>query len=136
MKTKNVLLIEDCVLDAILIKESLEQNGKCCNINLLQNINEVAKHFDKILTNENSEIPDLIIANEELVIKDGVNLLSQIKNLTHFFIPVIIMTSSGPNCPPLYLDRHTCCFIKKPLDVKEFLAIIKEIKLYWLNLVN
>jgi len=36
MKIKNVLLIENGVLDALLIKESLQQNGELCNIHLLE----------------------------------------------------------------------------------------------------
>lgn len=135
MESKNVLLIENCILDAILIKESLQQNGKLCNINLLQNGNAVAAHLENILVHKKSVIPDLIIANEELIMNKGVNILTQLKSLANFFVPVIILTSAGPNVRP-HFKPQTCCYINKPLDVKEFLTMIKEIKYNWLSLVN
>lgn len=135
MKAKNVLLIENCDLDAILIKESLKQNGKLCNINLLQHRGEVAAYFEKLIVQKKNEIPDLIIANWELIMNNGVNMLSPLSSLENSFIPVVILTTSGPNMRP-HFNKQTCCYIKKPLDVREFLAIIKEIKYSWLSFVN
>ncbi|WP_031442463.1 response regulator [Arenibacter algicola] len=135
MKAKTVLLIENCDLDAILIKESLKQNGKLCNINLLQHRGEVAAYFEKLIVQKKNEIPDLIIANWELIMNNGVNMLSPLSSLENSFIPVVIFTSSGPDMRP-HFNKQTCCYIKKPLDVREFLAIIKEIKYSWLSFVN
>ncbi|MBC8768562.1 hypothetical protein H4O18_11210 [Arenibacter sp. BSSL-BM3] len=135
MNTKNVLLIENCMLDAILIKESLQQNGGPCNINLLEDGIEAIVHIESVLQDKNNEIPDLIIANEELIMINGVNILSKISKLNNFYIPVIIMTSSGSEIQP-HFNRHTCCYISKPLEIKEFLKVFREIKYYWLSLVN
>lgn len=135
MDSKNVLLIENFDLDAILIMESLQQNGQPCNVYLLKQRGEIAAYLDNVLTPHSGEIPDLIIANEELIMLNGVNILAQIGKLSNYHIPVIILNSNGPNLRPL-LNKDTCCFINKPLDVKEFMAVIKEIKYYWLCLMN
>jgi len=123
------------MLDAILIKESLQQNGGLCNINLLEDGIEAIVHIESVLQDKNNEIPDLIIANEELIMINGVNILSKISKLNNFYIPVIIMTSSGSEIQP-HFNRHTCCYISKPLEIKEFLKVFREIKYYWLSLVN
>jgi len=131
MDSKNILLIENCDLDAILIKESLMQNGALYNINLLGKRKEIVAHLENILTPNGSDIPDLIIANEELIMHNGVNILAQIGGLANYYIPVIILSSNGPAVRPLY-NKNTCCVINKPLEVSEFLNIIKEIKFNWL----
>ena len=135
MNSKNVLLIENSMVDAILIKDALQQNGKLCNINLFEDGPEAITYIENILLNNKNEIPDLIIANEEVVKCNGVNLLSKIGDLNNFYIPVIILTSSRSYLQP-HFNRHTCCYLNKPLDVKEFLRVVKEIKYYWLSLVN
>jgi CheY-like chemotaxis protein len=135
MNTKNVLLIENSLIDAILIQESLQQNGNLGNINLFEDGFEAIVHIENILQNKKTNIPDLIIANEDLIIINGVNLLSKISDLNNFYIPVIILTSSGSELQP-HFNKHSCCYLNKPLEIKEFLRIIKEIKYYWLSLVN
>ncbi|MEQ8421118.1 MAG: response regulator [Arenibacter algicola] len=135
MKTKNVILIENSLIDAILIKESLQQDKQYYNVYLAEDGFEAVVHFENMNLNRAEDIPDLIIANEELIMINGVNILSKINNLDNFFIPVIILSSTGPTEYP-HFHKNTCCLINKPLDVKEFLKIIKEIKYCWLNLIN
>lgn len=135
MKTNNVLIIENCLLDAIMIKESLQQDNQYCNIHLMEDGFEAVVHFENINLDTNQEIPDLIIANEELIVINGVNILSKIKNLNNFFIPVIILSATGSNEQP-HFHKDTCCFIHKPLEVREFLKIFQDIKHCWLNTMN
>jgi CheY-like chemotaxis protein len=135
MKIKNVLLIENCMVDAILIQESLQQNGEFCNIHLMDDGFEAVLHIQGLLEHRSNETLDLIIANEDLVMINGENILSKVKGLSNFYIPVIILTSSGDNAPPQF-NKHTCCFINKPLEVREFIGVFKNIKNNWLSAVN
>ena len=135
MKIKNVVLIENCKVDAILIKESLQQHGEQCNIHLMEDGFEAVLFTQSLLEHKNNETPDLIIANEDLVMINGGNILSKIKGLSNFYIPVIILTSSGDKAPPQH-NRQTCCFINKPLEVKEFIRIFKDIKTNWLSPIH
>lgn len=48
MNTMNVLLIENYVLHAILIKESLERNRELCNINKPLEVKEFLRMFREI----------------------------------------------------------------------------------------
>lgn len=135
MKVKNVLLLEDNVLDIILIKESLARHDKLCNIKVLKHPREITNYLENLLVNQNNKIPDLIIGNDKLIINNGVNILFKMNDISNFYIPVIILTSSKTNKKPQFI-KNTCCYINKPLDVKEFLVIIKKIKSCWLDLVN
>jgi|SRR5690606_18145282 len=135
MKIKNVLLIENSVLDALLIKESLQQNGELCNIHLMEDGFEAVLHIQNLLEHKSKEIPDLIIASKELVMINGENILSKMKGLSNFYIPVIIMTSSGDKASPQF-NGQTCCFINKPLEVQEFISVFRDIKDNWLAAVH
>lgn len=132
MNAKNVLLLEDNVLDAILINESLARYDKLCNIKLLTHRGEITSYIENILVNNNNEIPDLIIGNEKLIMNNELNTLFKIHNSSNFYIPVIVLTSSKPEMKPQFI-KNTCCYINKPLDVKEFLGTFKKIKSCWLN---
>ena len=135
MTTKNILLIEDCMLDAILIKESLQVKGSKCNINLFDDGFEALIHLEKTLGDTELKTPNLIIANEDLIHINGENLLNNIKSFSNFFIPVIILSSKRNIDKPSF-NKNSCCYISKPLEVKDFIKVFQEIKHYWLTLSN
>ncbi|PXX29979.1 response regulator [Arenibacter sp. ARW7G5Y1] len=135
MKIKNVLLIENCDMDAILIKESLQENGEICNIHTLEDGFEAVLQIQSLLEHNSIEVPDLIIANEDLVMINGENIISKMKGLSNFYIPVIILTSGGDNDPPQF-NGQTCCFINKPLEVQKFIGTFRDIKNNWLTAIN
>lgn len=135
MSAKNILLIEDCLLDAILIKESLQQKETKCSINLFDDGFEALLHLEKALGDTDLKSPDLIIANEELINVNGENLFNKIKSYSNFFIPIIILTTDRNIDKPSF-NKNTCCYISKPLEVKDFIKVIQEIKHYWLTLSN
>ena len=132
---KNVLLIENCAVDAILIKEALQQNEEHCAVNILEDGFEAVLLVQNFLKENSDETPDLIIANQELVVINGENILSLMKAPTNFFIPVILLSSIGSKSPPEFI-KETCCIVNKPLEVKEFMGIFREIKNKWLTFVN
>ena len=50
MRKKNVLLIENCVLDTILISDSLQQNDELSNIHLFEDGFEAVVQIENILS--------------------------------------------------------------------------------------
>ncbi len=135
MYTKNILLIENCEMDAVLIKESLEQKGVLCKINVVKDSLEAILYAENLKLDPTSEKPDLIIANEELIDFDGINILSKIKNSSKSSLPVIILTSAKKQFSPTF-NPHACCYITKPLEINDFVKVIQEIKYFWLTLAN
>lgn len=131
MKMKNVLLIENCAVDAILIKEALLQNGEHCAVNIVEDGFEAVLLVQNFLKENSDETPNLIIANQELVVINGENILSLMKA----FIPVILLSSRSSKSPPEFI-KETCCIVNKPLEVREFMGIFREIKNKWLTFVN
>ncbi len=135
MKTKNILLIEDCEMDIVLIKESLDQKGVLCEIEVVKNSIEALLYAENLNIDPTFKKPDLIIVNEELITVDGINILSKIKNSSSFSLPVIMLTSTKRNLKPI-INPHASCYIEKPLEVNEFVKVIQEIKYFWLTLAT
>ena len=82
--------------------------------------------------------PDIVLLDLNLPNKDGREVLAEIKadrNLRS--IPVIALTTSRTREDVLMAyDLHANCYITKPVDLDQFLAVVKSIENFWLNLAR
>jgi len=78
--------------------------------------------------------PDLILLDLNLPKKDGREALAEIKadeNLKR--IPVVVLTTSQAEEDVLRTyELHANCYITKPVDLQQFIAVIRAIEEYWL----
>jgi DNA-binding response OmpR family regulator len=82
--------------------------------------------------------PDLIILDLNLPKKNGIEVLREIKEDKSLkCIPVVILTTSNAEedleetCK---LDAN--CYITKPVDLDEFIKVVKSIQNFWLEIVK
>ena len=82
--------------------------------------------------------PDLILLDLNLPKKDGRELLAEIKaDNTLRRIPVVILTTSAAEEDILRTyDLHANCFITKPVDLDQFIKVIKFIEDFWIAIVK
>jgi chemotaxis family two-component system response regulator Rcp1 len=82
--------------------------------------------------------PDLIILDLNLPRKDGREVLAEIKaddELKH--IPVVIMTISQAEEDILKsYNLHANCYVTKPIDLNQFIRVIKSIENFWFSVVK
>ena len=82
--------------------------------------------------------PDLILLDLNLPKKDGREVLAEIKcdkNLKR--IPVVILTVSSAEEDILKTyDLHANCYITKPIDLNQFIKVVKSIEDFWLTIVK
>jgi two-component system, chemotaxis family, response regulator Rcp1 len=82
--------------------------------------------------------PDLVLLDLNLPRKDGREVLSEIKldpDLKR--IPVVILTSSAAEQDILHAyNLYANCYITKPLDLEQFLRVIRSIEDFWLAVVK
>ena len=83
-------------------------------------------------------LPDLILLDLNMPRMDGRELLAEIKSDDTFkSIPVVILTTSDAEQDVLRSYKlHANCFISKPVDLNQFLAIVKSIEEFWLTIVR
>lgn len=82
--------------------------------------------------------PDLILLDLNLPLKDGREVLKEIKedaNLKR--IPVAILTTSKAEEDIIRsYDLHANCYITKPIDLNQFISVIKSVENFWLSIVT
>ncbi len=137
VKSINILLVEDNPGDADLAREALE-NSKVNNALYVVDDGEKAMSF---LHREGeyaeAPLPDLILLDLNLPKKDGRQVLAEIKaddNLKR--IPVVILTTSQAEEDVLKsYNLHANCYISKPIDLNQFLHVVRSIEDFWLSIV-
>ena len=82
--------------------------------------------------------PDLILLDLNLPKKDGREVLAEIKadpDLKR--IPVVILTISKDEEDILKsYNLHANCYITKPIDLNQFMKVVKSIEDFWLTIVK
>ena len=137
VKPVNILLVEDNPGDADLAREALE-NSKFNNALHVVDDGEKAMSF---LHRQGAYVeaprPDLILLDLNLPKKDGRQVLAEIKaddNLKR--IPVVILTTSQAEEDVIRTyDLHANCYITKPIDLNQFLHVVRSIEDFWLSIV-
>ena len=81
--------------------------------------------------------PDLILLDLNLPRKDGREVLAEIKSDDHLKrIPVVILTTSRAEEDVLKTyNLHANCYISKPIDLNQFMRVVKSIEDFWLSIV-
>jgi DNA-binding response OmpR family regulator len=81
--------------------------------------------------------PDLILLDLNIPKKDGRQVLAEIKeddNLKR--IPVVILTTSRAEEDVIKsYNLHCNCYITKPIDLNQFLSVVRSIEDFWLSIV-
>src|SRR6476646_2474129 len=82
--------------------------------------------------------PDLILLDLNLPRKDGREVLEELNADPELhLIPVIVLTTSAAEQDVLRsYDLKAACYITKPIDLDEFIAVVRSIESFWLSIVR
>jgi len=82
--------------------------------------------------------PDLILLDLNMPRKDGREVLAEIKTDEELKrIPVVVLTTSKAEEDILRsYDLHANCYITKPVDLAQFIEVIKTVESFWLTVVT
>tara|TARA_A100000171_G_C2139361_1_gene153421 strand:+ start:6503 stop:6940 length:438 start_codon:yes stop_codon:yes gene_type:complete len=132
----HILLVEDNEGDILLTKEAFEACKVKTELSIARNGQEALDFLFKRGEYANTKKPDLILLDINLPLFNGHEILRQVKadsNLKK--IPVIMLTTSSnqKDIDEAY-GNHCNSYVKKPLDIKEFLDAITKIEEFWLML--
>jgi CheY-like chemotaxis protein len=133
-----ILLVEDSPGDARLAREGLRQ---CKVPNTLHIVDDGVKAMDFLHRQgeyATAPRPDLILLDLNLPRKDGREVLREIKEDERFkVIPVVILTTSraDEDIKKTY-SLHANCYVSKPLDLGQFLDVVRSIEDFWFTIVR
>lgn len=137
VKPIEILLVEDNPGDADLAREALE-GGKIKNNLFVVADGEAAMDFlFKAGPYCDMPRPDLILLDLNLPRKDGREVLADIKAHQELKrIPVVILTTSKSEEDILKsYNLHANCYITKPIDLNQFIKVVRCIEDFWLSIV-
>ena len=85
----------------------------------------------------NATRPHLILLDLNLPRKDGREVLAQIKAEEPLKrIPVVVLTTSDDEQDVLKsYNLHANCYITKPVDLDQFIRVVRSIEDFWLGIV-
>lgn len=133
-----VLLVEDNPGDVRLTQEVFKETKIRNKLHVITDGIEVMPFLRREGKYCDLPRPDLILLDLNLPKKDGRELLAEIKNdpaLRH--IPVVILTTSRADEDILNsYDLHVNCYITKPVDLEQFIKVVKGIEDFWLTIVK
>jgi len=133
-----VLLVEDNPGDIRLTKEALKEGRLLNNVSVVADGVEALSFLRRQGKYAQAPKPDLILLDLNLPKKDGREVLAEIKadpNLRR--IPVVVLTTSAAEEDILRTyDLHANCYITKPVDLEQFLRVVKSIEDFWVSIVK
>jgi chemotaxis family two-component system response regulator Rcp1 len=134
----NVLLVEDSPGDVRLTREALKDAKVYINLHVVSDGAQAMAFLGRKGLHADAPRPDLILLDLNLPLKDGREVLEEIKKSPSLMtIPVVILTTSASEVDILRSYRlHANCYITKPVDLDGFLEVVKSIDNFWLSVVK
>jgi CheY-like chemotaxis protein len=133
-----ILLVEDNPGDVELTREALHDSKVHMRLSVVNDGVEALAFLRRETPYDDAPRPDLILLDLNLPKKDGRAVLADVKQdpaLRH--IPVVILTSSQAEQDILRAyDLHANCYVTKPVDLDQFITIVRSIEQFWFTVVK
>jgi CheY-like chemotaxis protein len=133
-----VLLVEDNPGDVRLTKEALKEGKLLNQVTVVGDGVEALSFLRRQGKYGGAPQPDLILLDLNLPKKDGRQVLAEIKadpGLKR--IPVVVLTTSSAEEDILKTyDLHANCYVTKPVDLEQFMRVVKSIEDFWVTVVK
>ena len=133
-----ILLVEDNPGDVRLTIEALKEAKVRNRLSVANDGVEALAFLRREGSYAEAARPDLILLDLNLPRKDGREVLAEIKvDASLRSIPVVILTTSRADQDILKsYELHANCYITKPVDLEQFVSVVKSIDDFWLTVVR
>ena len=138
VKPIEILLVEDSPGDVELTRESMTNCKVRNDLHVVGDGEEAMAFLRRTGKHKNAPRPDLVLLDLNLPKKDGKEVLAEIKTDKDLKrIPVVILTISRDEEDILKTyNLHANCFITKPIDLNQFIKVVKTIEDFWFTIVK
>jgi len=133
-----ILLVEDNPGDVRLTREALKEGKIRNNLNVAGDGVEALRYLRREGPYGKSTRPDLILLDLNLPKMDGREVLEAVKaDPALRLIPVVVLTSSAAEQDIVRAyDLHANCYVSKPVDLDQFIHVVKSIEDFWFSIVK
>ena len=132
-----ILMVEDNPGDVRLTVEALKEGKVRNNFHAAVDGDEAMAYLRQEGRYAGAPRPDLVLLDLNLPKKSGREVLAEIKEDPDLRrIPVVILTVSQAEQDIVKsYNLHANCYITKPVDLDQFLEVVKSIENFWLTVV-
>jgi len=137
-KPIEILLVEDNPEDASLTMETLQEGRIRNHVTHLDDGVPAMDFLRHRAQFGGAPRPDLILLDLKLQRMHGREVLAEIKSDPDLKrIPVVIMTTSSAEQDIFEsYNLHANCYLTKPVELDEFIAVVRKIEDFWLTIVK
>jgi CheY-like chemotaxis protein len=133
-----ILLVEDNPADVRLTREALKEAKVRNQLHVMEDGVKAMQFLKREGEYADAPRPDLILLDLNLPKKDGRGVLEEIKRDNSLKrIPVVVLTTSQAeeDIVKTY-NLHANCYVTKPVDLDQFITIVRSIEDFWLTIVK
>ncbi len=134
-RSVDILLVEDNYGDARLAEEALRENRFKNRLHHVENGVEAMSFLMQEGKYRDVPVPDLMLLDLNMPKMDGREVLERVKHNERLMrIPVVVLTvSSAEEDICRSYDLHANCYLTKPIDLDEFMDVIRHVNKFWLE---
>ena len=133
-----ILLVEDNPADVRLTVEVLKDGRILNNLEVVSDGVEALERLGCTGKYGGKLCPDLVLLDLNLPRMDGREVLARMRQDEALArIPVIVLTTSSSEVDVLEAyDLHANCYITKPVELEDFVGVVRSIEEFWLTVVR
>ena len=133
MNSIDILVVEDNDDDVVLIQEAFAEGKLMNRIAFVRDGEEAMAYLRKQGTYATAPTPGMVLLDINMPKKNGFEERADIKADPHLRpLPVIMLTVSDRDEDIVRsFEQGACSYIRKPVTLTRFVAVVKEFELYW-----
>lgn len=133
-----ILLVEDNPGDVRLTREALREGKVRNNLNVVDDGVKALAYLRREGEYAGASRPDLILLDLNLPRMSGREVLAAVKADPELrSIPVVVLTSSQAEQDIMKAyELNVNCYVTKPVDLDQFIAVVKAIEDFWFTIVR
>ncbi|NGZ07273.1 MAG: response regulator [Magnetococcales bacterium] len=133
-----ILLVEDNPADVDLTREILTDSKVSNHLHVTSDGEAAMDYLLGRPPYAGAARPDLVLLDLNLPRKDGREVLEEIKSHPQLrTIPVVVLTTSQAEEDVVKTyHHHANCYITKPVDLDQFIQVVKAIEDFWFTVVK
>ena len=133
-----ILLVEDSPDDVLLTEEALRHGRMANGLRVVRDGEEALDFLHQRGKHAAEPRPDLVLLDLNLPKLNGLEVLKEMKQTARLrTLPVVVLTTSTVERDVLHAyDRHVNAYVTKPLNVDEFIGVVRSIERFFLETVR
>lgn len=133
-----ILLVEDNPGDIRLTREALKDSKIHNTLEVVEDGKEALDYLRNVGKYKDSTRPDLVLLDLDMPNTSGREVLQEVKSDPNLrSIPLVVLTVSKSDQDILNsYDMQANAYVNKPLDLDQFIKVIRTIEDFWFTIVK